>query len=652
MVAWCDGESVFGACMSRVSKGRGGIERAVAAAGQPATAERGGPAQAGASAERRQADFAELSSHWFWEMGADLRFTYISEQVERLIGIDAAAHIGKTRTELFGDNDVPPELEANLAQMERREPFELCYWRPGLDGVRRYISTIGNPLFDAQGAFLGYRGVGRDLTAQQRVKEELLEANRRLRVANDRVEDALVELRRANVLLAQRNAEMAKAHADIHHAALHDALTGLANRRHLDEKFAAAIKTCRQGQLPLGALSVDLDRFKQINDTLGHAAGDAVLRHVAFALLRCVCVTDFVARVGGDEFVVLSSGRTADELGALARRLIAELERPVVIDGKECWCGASVGIAAMHGTEKIEELLVNADIALNRAKKQGRGSHAFYSGEIQRQVVRYKATADGVLAGLKRGEFLPHYQPQISADSRRIVGVEALARWHHPEEGILGPDRFLKIAEDLGVVATLDRAILEIAISDLARWRRAGLSVPKLSVNVSARRLLERDLIHSVGELILPQSGISFELLETVFLDEVNETMAWNIDMLKEMGVEIELDDFGSGHASIISLVKLGPDAIKIDRQLISTITVDQKRRGLISSIIDMGRSLETRIIAEGVETGDQATLLHELGCDALQGFHFGRPMSAAEFEGFLRSWQLAPLPDSLRKIG
>ncbi len=633
---------------------RVGIDGARAESGQPARAERrSDAAQVLAAAEQRQADFAELCSHWFWEMGPDLRFTYISEQVERLLGISAAAHIGKTRVELFGDREVPPEVEANIAQMERHEPFELCYWRPDASGVEHYISTVGKPLFDATGAFVGYRGVGSNLTAQQFVREELLESNRHLRVANHRVETTLVALRRANALLAQRNAEMAKAHADIHHAALHDALTGLPNRRHLDDLFAALVEACRREATPLGVLSVDLDRFKQINDTLGHAAGDAVLRHVAFVLLRSVTAADVVARVGGDEFVVLSSGRDAFALGELARRLIAELERPIIVDGKECWCGASIGISTMEGGEiKAGELLVNADIALDRAKKQGRGSHEFFSGEIQRQVVHYKATADGVLAGLKRGEFLPHYQPQISADGLRIVGVEALARWHHPQEGVLAPAHFLPIAEDLGVVAALDRTIMEVAVSDLARWRRAGVTVPKLSVNVSARRLLERDLIRSVGELRLPQSGISFELLETVFLDEVNETIAWNIDMLKEMGIEIELDDFGSGHASIISLVKLGPDAIKIDRQLISTITVDQKRRGLISSIIDMGRSLETRIIAEGVETGDQATLLHELGCDALQGYHFGRPMCAAEFESFLRLWQTHPATGPLRKSG
>jgi EAL domain-containing protein (putative c-di-GMP-specific phosphodiesterase class I) len=283
--------------------------------------------------------------------------------------------------------------------------------------------------------------------------------------------------------------------------------------------------------------------------------------------------------------------------------------------------------------------LVNADIALYRAKKRGRCAHEFYSAEVQRQIVRYKAMADGVLAGIGRGEFVPHYQPQISADSSRIVGVEALARWYHPEEGVLGPDHFMQVVDDLGVVATLDRIVLERALEDLGRWRAAGLDIPKLSVNVSARRLNDRDLIASVSQLALPRGVIAFELLESVFLDAPDETISWNIDMLKEMGIEIELDDFGSGHASIISLVKLGPQAIKIDRELVSSITADRTRCGLVRSIIEIGRSLDTRVIAEGVESAAQAQLLHRLGCDALQGYHFGRPMPADEFLQFGHGW-------------
>ena len=591
--------------------------------------------------DARKADVEELCSHWFWETGPDHRFTYLSPQVERLLGMSAGFHIGKTRIELFGENEIPPEMEEHLRAVERRQPFELGYWRPGLDGRKRYISTAGKPFFAEDGTFLGYRGVGRDLTAEQRVKEKLLTTNLQLQVANVRIEDALADLRRANALLAERNSEMARTQAGIRYAALHDPLTGLPNRRYLDERLFTYAEASRREGTSLAALHVDLDRFRQINDTLGHAAGDAVLRHVAGVLLHSVTAADFVARVGGDEFVVICAGSELGALETLARRLIAELERPLVFEGRECWFGASVGIAVTTGAQvKPEELLVNADIALDRAKQHGRGGHAFFSTEIQREIIRYKATADGVLAGLKRAEFVPYYQPQISSDCDRIVGVEALARWHHPVEGLLGPNRFLHVADDLGVAAALDRAILEHAIADLRRWQAAGLTVPKLSVNVSARRLMDRDLIGSVSQLDLPRGLLSFELLESAFLDEVNETISWNIDMLKEMGIDIELDDFGSGHASIVSLVKLGPDAIKIDRELVSSITEDRTRCGLVSSIIEICRSLRTRVIAEGIETGAQAELLHDLGCDALQGYHFAKPMSAEDFQQFVRTWE------------
>ena len=243
---------------------------------------------------------------------------------------------------------------------------------------------------------------------------------------------------------------------------------------------------------------------------------------------------------------------------------------------------------------------------------------------------------------------MPYYQPQISSDSCQIVGVEALARWRHPAEGVLPPSRFLEVADDIGVAGALDRVILEHAIADLRRWQAAGVPVPKMSVNVSARRLLDRDLIRSVSELDLPRGVLSFELLESVFLDEVDETISWNIDMLKEIGIDIELDDFGSGHASIVGLVKLGPNAIKIDRELVASITADEKRCGLVRSIVEICRSLGTRVIAEGVETRAQAELLHKLGCDALQGYHFAKPMTAEDFRQFVRDWQ--GHPEALRQ--
>ncbi len=473
----------------------------------------------------RDSEFQELCSHWFWETGPDMCFTYLSPQVERLVGISAELHIGKTRIELLRDGDVPPELEEHVRAVERREPFDFGYWRT-IDGRRRYISTTGKPCFGADGTFLGYRGVARDLTVEQRVKEKLVDTNLRLQAANLRTEDALAELQTANALLAERNAEMAKAQADIRYGALHDPLTGLPNRRYLDEKLVAYAEASQRDGTSFGALHVDLDRFKQINDTQGHVAGDAVLRHVAGMLMQSVTAADFVARVGGDEFVVICADSDASALETLACKLIAELERPFSFEGRDCWFGASVGIAAT-GCDGVKpaELLVNAGIALDRAKKHGRSGHEFFNSGVQREVVRYKATADAVLAGLKRAEFIPYYQPQISGDSLDIVGVEALARWRHPVEGILSPARFLQIADDLGVVAALDRAILERATDDLQPLDGRGAERAETLGQCLGAPAARPEPDEQPGAVWICPRLISFELLESVFLDEIDDTI-------------------------------------------------------------------------------------------------------------------------------
>ena len=595
-----------------------------------------------AKAEARQAEFVETASDWLWEMGPDLRFTYMSPRVEEVTGVPAGYHLGKTRAELMAGEEITPAVEAHFRAMERHEPFrDFRYWRTVHDGQRQAISTSGKPVLAADGAFLGYRGSARDITGEEMARDELLEANRQLMLAKQRADEAVADLQRLNATLEKRTSEMARAEYQIRHSALHDALTDLPNRRHLDEMLAGyARRGARTGGL-LGVLHVDLDRFKQINDTLGYAAGDAVLRHVAGLLSRRAMPGDLVARIAGDEFVVVcTSCEDERSLEALARAVIAEFAAPMLHQGRECWFGASIGIAAARGEAiRPDDLLVNADIALHRAKSQGRGTFCFFSDDLQREVVRYKELADGMLAGMKRSEFVPFYQPQICARTHRIIGVEALARWRHPVEGLLAPNAFLEIASDLGVVASLDRIMLEAAVDDLQRWHEQGLEVEKLSLNVSAHRLFDRDLIGGLARMTLPRGVLAFELLETAFLDDLNDSIAWNVDMLKDMGIEIELDDFGSGHASIVSLIKLGPDAIKIDRELVMAVNEDRTRCGLVRSIVEIGRSLDTRIIAEGVETEAQASLLTELGCHALQGYHFARPMPADEFLAFARGW-------------
>jgi diguanylate cyclase (GGDEF)-like protein len=454
------------------------------------------------------------------------------------------------------------------------------------------------------------------------------------------------ELRRANTIAEARNLELEDAKASIEFNALHDSLTDLPNRRYLDNVLAAHTEKFAAGERA-ALLHVDLDRFKQINDTLGHAAGDAMLVHAAKVLRDIVGRRDFVARVGGDEFVVVlrRAGNLDDlsgrHLAKLADRIVERMREPVMYQGHECRFGVSVGIAA--DTDSVADptrLLVHADIALYRAKSRGRNRHQFFNDALQAEITATKKMADDILAGIEHGQFVAWYQPQFDATTHEIIGVEALARWQHPTDGMLAPAAFMRIAEELNVVDTIDRHILEQALADLDRWQKAGLAVPKASVNVSARRLHDEELIKSLAALKIEPGTISFELVESIFLDEHDELIAWNVDRIKQLGIDIEIDDFGTGHASIVGLLKIRPRRLKIDRQLIMPIVRSPAQRQLVGSIIDIGHSLGVEVLAEGVETMEHARILKTLGCDALQGYAFARPMSAADLATFAAARQ------------
>ena len=591
----------------------------------------------------RQRDFIEMSPDWLWEMGPDLRYTYISDQFYQALGIPTETMIGKSRRDLTPDDEeISLELEMHLAWLEQQKPFEdFRFWAKAANGEDHCISTTGKPLFCENGEFQGYRGFARDVTDEEARNAEFLRANRDQKAANREKSEALISLKQANVLLEEQAEAMMRVQAEIQHTALHDPLTGIANRRYLDERMVELAAQCQRSGEWLAVLHIDLDRFKQINDTAGHAAGDALLVHMANILRENVRTDDFVARIGGDEFCVVCTGDNSMKMpGEIAGRIIAQAGLPFSFEGREFWFGASIGIATSRGRQIAPaELLVNADIALYRAKNFGRGRYEYFSTELQAEIVHNKQIADGIRAGLKRDEFLPFYQPQIDARTNRIAGFEALARWNHPAEGMLPPDAFLNIAEELNVVASIDRMIMEATLSDYEQWKSDGFVVPRLSVNVSSRRLRDPDLISNLKDMNLPRGVLAFELLESVFLDDADETIVWHIDMLKEMGIDVELDDFGSGHSSIISLVKLGPDAIKIDRELVQTITTDRARRDLVRSIIEIGKSLSVRVVAEGVETLDHVQMLRGLGCDVLQGYVFSKPLEAAEVPAFIEAW-------------
>ncbi len=446
------------------------------------------------------------------------------------------------------------------------------------------------------------------------------------------------QLRRERSLSEMRNAELEAAKARIEHNALHDSLTGLPNRRYLDELLAGR-RNETDGSGISGMLHIDLDRFKQINDTLGHAAGDAMLIHAAGVLRENVRASDFVARIGGDEFVVVCMSEADEEhLEELAARLVECMRQPVNYQGRECRFGVSIGIA---GAETVaasaQELLINADIALYRAKNEGRNGYRFFSKELHRAAVNTKQVADEILSGLEQKQFIAHFQGQFDATTHEITGVEALARWKHPEKGLLTPDAFIEVAEDLNVMADIDATILEQSIAQFDKWRRNGVNVPRVAVNVSARRLRDENLMTSLRGLDFELGTLAFELVESTFLDSSDELMAWNLDQIRELGIDIEIDDFGTGYASIVSLMQLMPDRLKIARQLVQPTLGSPGQRELVRSIVNIGSSLGISAIAEGVETMEHAAILRDLGCGTLQGYALARPMSAGAFTRFAR---------------
>jgi EAL domain-containing protein (putative c-di-GMP-specific phosphodiesterase class I) len=265
-------------------------------------------------------------------------------------------------------------------------------------------------------------------------------------------------------------------------------------------------------------------------------------------------------------------------------------------------------------------------------------------------VIKTKRVADQILQGLDRGEFEPWFQPQFDARTLDVIGCEVLARWRHPTEGILAPDSFMSVAEELNVVASIDRLVLEQSLKHLAAWQAAGLRIPRVSVNVSARRLQDEQLIESLRQLDIKPGTVSFELVESIFLDESDDVALWHIDQIKELGIDIEIDDFGTGYASIVSLLKLQPRRLKIDRQLVTPVVGTATQRHLVQSVIEIGKSLGIDVVGEGVETMEHARVLRDLGCDILQGYAFARPMPADQVAGFIaaESWRAETGP--LRK--
>lgn len=464
------------------------------------------------------------------------------------------------------------------------------------------------------------------------------------RILRSRVENGDLVILRIDTteLVRQRRAveeysrKLETANQEITYKALHDDLTGLGNRRFLSLKFDEMVRKRSVEGGEIAALHIDLDRFKQINDTMGHLAGDEVLLDISMRIRDQAAPEDIVARIGGDEFVVLLSvSGDGDRPEKLANILIATLSRPMRINDKVCRVGASIGLARTPLAE-VDQLLTNSDVALYKAKRRGRGQLGIFDRSDLEDLQHTKEVADDLLLAIENGDFEPFYQPQVNAVTGQVVGIEALARWRHPDKGVLAPAAFLSVATDLNVAADIDRIIFEKAIAECEHAFGAMPHPLSLSFNVSENRVNDGE-IDAIRRQVQAYSGqISFELLETIFLEEQDDEFLFRLNQLRDLGIGIEVDDFGSGRASVVALQRINPERLKIDRRLVSLVAEGSGGLRLLRSIIEIGHALEMGVTAEGVETREQAEILAKLGCDRLQGFHFAKPMAFPDLIRFL----------------
>ena len=417
-----------------------------------------------------------------------------------------------------------------------------------------------------------------------------------------------------------------------------DPLTGLANRRYLEDYFTQQLENSQSSQKTIGLLHIDLDHFKEFNDTKGHLLGDRILVHLATTLRKCLEPEAFIARIGGDEFVAVICGKNMSQLKEDAQKIIAATAQPMALDGDNYTLSISVGLAFDNkGELTLMKMLKHADLALYRAKHNGRGRYEQFTSSIQKEHDEYRERRDDFRVALDQQQFIPYYQPQFNAKTLELVGVEALARWNHPEQGILPPDAFLDIAISEKRLIDLDQIILRKAVQDSIFLGNAGITLPALSINVSPQSLDNPDFVEFVRESVPVPDQVCFELVESMLLDEPNSVTTDKLNEIRDMGITLDIDDFGSGRTSLLGILEIKPDRLKIDKRLVIPMTESERHYEFVRTIIQVAMSLGIQTVAEGVESENHRVLLNKLGCSVIQGFGFARPMPLHELQAFVQ---------------
>ena len=556
-----------------------------------------------AEREKRFRDVLEASGEYVWETDLAWRYTFLSERIEAVLGHPRHQVIGRTPRE-FMPLPEAQALEGWFAGRSLRgESFrDLVHRSITKSGGLIWQSVTGVPVFDSAGKHIGYRGTGVDVTARKQAEER------------------------------------------IQYLATRDALTGLPNRALLSDRVDLAVLAAARSRGSLALLFLDLDRFKLVNESLGHAAGDALLRAVAERLGATLRRDDTLARIGGDEFVLLWNGlKNSQDATTLAQRALAILARPFTIEGRMLSVTASIGISVYPDDGRdFAELLKNADTAANHAKETGRNSFRFFSPELNARAVARLGMENDLRQALARGELLLQWQPVVSSNpvraGRQLVGAEVLLRWQHPQRGMLMPDRFIPVAEDCGLIRPLGKWTLERAISQIGAWRRERPVAKELwfALNVSAQELGQGEvyvaqLAEALAASQVPGACIELEITERTLMSQLAENVA-TLRKLGALGVRVAIDDFGTGYSSLAYLRQLPIDKLKIDRSFLRELDAHPYDVTIAQTIAAMAKALGLRVAAEGVESAAQLARLQAIGCDEWQGHHFSASLDAVDF--------------------
>lgn len=445
------------------------------------------------------------------------------------------------------------------------------------------------------------------------------------------------------ILQIQDISDRKKAEELIHHAAFHDALTGLPNRTLFADRLAMAVERAkRSAHFQFAVIFIDLDRFKIVNDSLGHDMGDKLLKDLSRRLEICLRTVDTVARLGGDEFAVLLDGiHSVEDATEIAERIQTSLKKPFDLEGHEFFTTASMGIAySMQGYERLEDILRDADTAMYKAKANGKARHEVFDSQMHTRAIQALTVENELRRALDKGEIVPYFQPVVELKTGKIVGFEALARWNHPERGLVSPADFIPLAEETGLIVPVGFSMLRQACKEIVKWQKKH-KLPELSisVNLSGKQFKQATLIEEIKEILfetkLSAYCLKLEITETI----VMENTAVTIEMLKQLksiGVQISIDDFGTGYSSLSYLHRFPFDVLKIDRSFVSRMTMDRESFGIVKTITTLAAELEKSVIAEGVEKIEHQRMLSEIGCQYGQGYLFSKPLDALSAEKLL----------------